>query len=215
MHNALLYEKKEGGKVLCNLCSHHCLIEDRRFGICNVRQNLSGTLFTHSYGNLVSANVDPIEKKPLFHLLPGSASYSIAAAGCNFRCGFCQNWQISQKKEADKLRMTLAYSTPEKIVKEAVRSGCKSISYTYTEPTIFFEYALDTARLAKKAGLYNVFVTNGYMTKECLNMLRGILDAANVDLKSFSDDYYRRSCGASLKPRAGDNRIYAQAWDLG
>lgn len=200
MKEALLYDKKEDKKVLCRLCGHRCIISDGKFGICNVRQNIEGALYTHSYGNLISANVDPIEKKPIFHLLPGSVSYSIATAGCNFRCDFCQNWQISQKKEADKLGITPIYTPPEKIVREAKHSGCKTISYTYTEPTIFFEYALEIARPAKEDGLYNVFVTNGYMTKECLDMLKGLLDAANVDLKSFSEDYYHKTCGAHLEP---------------
>lgn len=200
MKEALLYEKKEDKKVLCNLCSHRCLVADGSFGICGVRQNTGGTLYTHSYGNLISANIDPIEKKPIFHLLPGSASYSIATAGCNFRCGFCQNWQISQKKEADRLGAAPVYTPPEKIVQEAARSACKSIAYTYTEPTIFFEYALEVAKLAKKQGLYNVFVTNGYMTKESLDMLNGLLDAANVDLKSFREAFYKKTCGAHLRP---------------
>lgn len=200
MKEALLYDKKENKKVLCNLCSHCCLIADGGYGVCQVRQNIGGVLYSHSYGNLISANVDPIEKKPLFHFLPGSVSYSVATAGCNFRCGFCQNWQISQKQEADRMGLKPLSRTPERIAKEALESGCKSISYTYTEPTIFFEYALETGRLAKKSGLYNIFVTNGYMTKECLDEAKGMLDAANVDLKSFSDDYYKKTCGARLKP---------------
>ena len=200
MKEALLYDRKEDKKVLCNLCSHHCLIADGKYGICQVRQNIGGILYTHSYGNLISANVDPIEKKPIFHLLPGSVSYSIATAGCNFRCDFCQNWQISQKEEADRIGIRPLSKTPEKIVNEALEAGCKSISYTYTEPTIFFEYALETGRIAKKKGLYNIFVTNGYMTKDCLNMSAGMLDAANVDLKSFNDEYYKKTCGGRLKP---------------
>lgn len=200
MKEALLYDKKEDKNILCNLCNHHCLITEGKFGVCGVRQNSGGILYTHSYGDLVSANIDPIEKKPMFHFLPGSVSYSIATAGCNFRCSFCQNWQISQKKEAERLGAGSFYMSAEEIVREAKRSRCKSISYTYTEPTIFFEYALEVARLAKKEGLYNVFVTNGYMTKECLDMLNGVLDAANVDLKSFSEDYYKKVCGAHLKP---------------
>jgi pyruvate formate lyase activating enzyme len=207
MKEALLYDKKEdlsdrqvGKKVLCALCSHRCLIADGKFGICNVRQNKDGILYTHSYGNPISANIDPIEKKPLFHFFSGSVSYSIATAGCNFRCDFCQNWQISQKKEADRMGLKPLSRTPEKIVEEALAAGCKSISYTYTEPTIFFEYALETGRIARKSGLYNIFVTNGYMTKECLDLSGDMLDAANVDLKSFSDDYYKKVCGAHLKP---------------
>lgn len=200
MKEALLYDKKEDRKVLCRLCNHHCLISEGKFGICGVRQNVGGILYTHSYENLISANVDPIEKKPIFHLLPGSVSYSIATAGCNFHCDFCQNWQISQKNEANKYGVNPLRTPPGQVVENAVRYGCKSISYTYTEPTIFFEYALEIARLAKKEGLYNIFVTNGYMTEECLDMLKGILDAANVDLKSFSDEYYKKTCGARLKP---------------
>jgi len=200
MKEALLYGKKEDKKVLCHLCAHLCLISEGKFGICGVRQNIEGVLYTHSYGKLISSSVDPIEKKPIFHLLPGSRSYSIAAAGCNFRCDFCQNWQISQKKEADGMRLS-AFDVPcEEIIREAKQSKCGSISYTYTEPTIFFEYAFEIAGLAKKEGLLNIFVTNGYMTKECLDMLAGVLDAANVDLKSFSDGYYKKICGGALKP---------------
>ncbi|MDD5449988.1 MAG: AmmeMemoRadiSam system radical SAM enzyme [Candidatus Omnitrophica bacterium] len=200
MKEALLYEKKDDKKVLCGLCAHKCLIAEGGCGICNVRQNIDGVLYTRSYGNLISANIDPIEKKPLFHFLPGSFSYSISAAGCNFRCGFCQNWQISQKKEADRMGLTSLSRTPADIAREAQVSGCKSISYTYTEPTIFFEYALETGRFAKEKKLGNVFVTNGYMTRECLEMSKGMLDAANVDLKSFSDEYYKKTCGGRLKP---------------
>ncbi|MCX5716258.1 MAG: AmmeMemoRadiSam system radical SAM enzyme [Candidatus Omnitrophica bacterium] len=199
MKEALLYVKKEEKKVLCGLCSHRCLIAGGKFGYCGVRQNKDGILYTHSYGNLVAANVDPIEKKPIFHMLPGSASYSIAAAGCNFRCDFCQNWEISQKDEAGAGRDPL-YVPPAKTVSEAGRSGARSISYTYTEPTIYFEYSLDTGRLAKKEGLYNIYVTNGFMTKECLDALKGVLDAANVDLKSFSSEYYKKVCKGRLEP---------------
>jgi len=200
MKEALLYEKKEDKRALCHLCAHRCLISDGKFGVCGVRQNINGVLYTHSYGKLISSNIDPIEKKPIFHLLPGSRSYSIAAAGCNFHCDFCQNWQISQKSQADTLRLAPFDVPCEEIIREARQSKCESISYTYTEPTIFFEYAFEIAKLAKKEGLFNVFVTNGYMTKECLDMLGGVLDAANVDLKSFSDDYYKKVCGGRLKP---------------
>jgi len=200
IREALLYDKKEGNKVLCNLCNHRCLIPEAKYGICNVRQNIDGALFTHSYGNLISASADPIEKKPIFHFLPGTNSYSIATAGCNLRCDFCQNWQISQKKEADRYGVRPQNTSPDVIVDSAKRYRCKSISYTYTEPTIFFEYAYDIATLAKEEGLYNIFVTNGFMTKDCLGMLKGILDAANIDLKSFSEDYYKKTCGAQLKP---------------
>jgi pyruvate formate lyase activating enzyme len=200
LKEALLYKKRGDSKVSCFLCSHHCLIADGKFGICNVRENRGGTLYTHAYGKLVARNIDPIEKKPLYHFFPGSTSFSIATPGCNFQCGFCQNWQISQIKEAKNLALRSEEVKPEEIVNQAKRSGSKSISYTYTEPTIFFEYALDVGQLAKGEGLYNVFVTNGYMTEETIRMARPWLDAANVDLKSFDDAYYRKLCKGSLGP---------------
>lgn len=200
LKEAFLYKKLPDKKVSCFLCSHHCVISESNFGVCQVRQNKDGTLYTYAYGEVAAANIDPIEKKPIFHILPGSRSYSIAAIGCNFRCGFCQNWQISQKKEADKLAVNQTAMSPQDIVNNALKFKCESISYTYTEPTIFFEYALETARRAKEKGLYNIFVTNGYMTKEALEMIKPYLDGANVDLKFFSDEQYRKVCGAKLKP---------------
>ena len=197
---ALLYEKLEDNKVHCFLCSHHCRIAEGRFGICGVRENRKGTLYTHAYGRVIAQHVDPIEKKPLYHFLPGSTSFSIAAAGCNFQCGFCQNWQISQVSEAKVLGLRSEEVEPAEIVRQAKRSGSRSISYTYTEPTIFFEYAYEIARLARGEGLYNVFVTNGYMTEAMIGMVHPFLDAANIDLKSFSDDTYRKLCKASLAP---------------
>jgi len=200
LKEALLYKKLEDNKVSCFLCAHRCLIADGHFGICQARQNKGGRLYTLAYGELCAANIDPIEKKPIFHMLPGSKSYSFAALGCNFHCGFCQNWQISQKKEADKLGINLEPKSPEKIVSEAWQCKCQSISYTYSEPTIFFEYALETAKLAREKGLYNIFVTNGYMTPEALEMIKPYLDAANVDLKYFNDENYRKVCGGRLQP---------------
>jgi pyruvate formate lyase activating enzyme len=197
---ALLYKKMEDNKASCFLCSHHCLISDGKFGICNVRENRGGTLYTHSYGKLVAQNIDPIEKKPLYHFMPGSTSFSIATAGCNFQCGFCQNWQISQIKEAKALGLPSEEVKPEEVVMHAKRAGSKSISYTYTEPTIFFEYAYDVGQLANKEGLYNVFVTNGFMTEEMIRMAQPFLDAANIDLKSYNDDYYRKLCKGRLEP---------------
>jgi len=195
-----LYEKLEANKVHCFLCSHHCIISDGKFGVCNVRENRGGILYTQSYGRLVAQHIDPIEKKPLYHFLPGSSSFSIAAMGCNFQCGFCQNWQISQVKEAKSLGVNPQEVEPEEVVKQAKRSGSKSVSYTYTEPTIFFEYAYAIGQLAKEEGLYNVFVTNGYMTEEMIHKIHPYLDAANIDLKSFSDDYYRKLCKGRLAP---------------
>ncbi len=196
---ALLYEKTKGNLLHCFLCSHHCRIADEKFGLCGVRQNVGGVLYTLVYGELIAAHVDPIEKKPLYHFLPGSRSYSIATIGCNFRCGFCQNWQISQASKKNGTMKGIA-AAPEEVVREAKRSGCASLSYTYTEPTIYFEYAYDCARLAKKEGLANVFVTNGYMTRECIEVIRPYLNAANIDLKSFSNDFYRKICKGTLQP---------------
>ncbi|MEW6170163.1 MAG: AmmeMemoRadiSam system radical SAM enzyme [Candidatus Omnitrophota bacterium] len=197
---AVLYKKTANLEVECFLCSHFCRIKEGKFGFCGVRQNIKGVLYTHSYGKVIAKNIDPIEKKPIFHMLPGSSSFSIATLGCNFRCGFCQNWQISQIKEIEDLNRKVYDIKPEEIVREAKESNCKSISYTYTEPTIFFEYAFDIAKLAKKEGLYNIFVTNGYMTKEALELIKPYLDAANVDLKFFNNDGYKRVCAGSLRP---------------
>lgn len=192
---AMLYEKLDGGKVYCYLCSHHCRVLPGKFGICGVRQNIDGKLLTLIYGEVIAEHVDPIEKKPLYHFLPGTGSYSIATIGCNFKCAFCQNWEISQSRDVSK-----NFVKPEDVIKETKRTGCKSISYTYTEPTIFFEYAYDIAKLAKKQGLYNNFVTNGYMTKKALETIRPYLDSANVDLKGFSQEFYSRFCKARLEP---------------
>ncbi|PIQ89547.1 MAG: AmmeMemoRadiSam system radical SAM enzyme [Candidatus Omnitrophica bacterium CG11_big_fil_rev_8_21_14_0_20_42_13] len=200
MKEALLYKKLENKKVACFLCAHHCNIASGGVGVCGVRKNINGELFTFSYGNLISANLDPIEKKPLFHFMPGSSSYSIAAKGCNFRCGFCQNWQISQDRDIDGRGEFNKEYLPENVVKAAVKSGAKSVSYTYTEPTIFFEYAMDIAKAANSNGLKNVFVTNGYMTADALKLIRPYLDAANIDLKSFRDDFYKKVCAGRLLP---------------
>jgi len=200
LKEALLYKKLEGSKVHCYLCNHHCKITDEKFGICSVRENKGGVLYTHAYGEVIAQHIDPIEKKPLYHFLPGSRSFSIAAIGCNFQCGFCQNWQISQVKEAKALGFRSQEVKPEEVVKQAKQNSSRSISYTYTEPTIFFEYAFEIGQLAKKEGLYNVFVTNGYMTEEMIQMVHPYLDAANIDLKSFTDDYYKRVCKGRLAP---------------
>ena len=164
-----------------------------------MRKNIDGKLYSLNYYKVCAANPDPIEKKPLFHFLPGSRSFSIAAVGCNFRCEFCQNWQISQAA-LETGRIDGETIAPEQIVEMAVRSGCKSMAYTYTEPTIFMELCNDCARPAKERGLANVFVSNGYMTREAIDFAAGWLDAINVDLKAFSDDYYKNLCGARLGP---------------
>jgi pyruvate formate lyase activating enzyme len=204
----MFYEKLDDKRVNCNLCSHRCSqIADTKRGICGVRENRDGTLYSLVYGKTVARSVDPIEKKPLFNFLPGSSAYSIATVGCNFRCDNCQNYDISQlPKEQGAIVGADVY--PEEIVLAAKLSNCQSIAYTYSEPTIFFEYALDIAKHAKEEGIRNVFVTNGYITPEALKEISPYLDAANIDLKSFSDDFYRKRCGAHLEPVLDSIRLY-------
>jgi len=199
MKEAMLYSPLEEGKVRCYLCNHHCIISPSKRGICGVRENQEGKLYTLVFGRAISLNVDPIEKKPIFHLYPGSTSFSIATVGCNFRCLQCQNHEISQMP-ADQGRIDGSTVAPSKIVSLAKEHRCQSISYTYTEPTIYFEYAYETAALASKDGIKNIFVTNGYMTEEALKTIQPYLDAANVDLKSFQEKFYKEICGSRLKP---------------
>jgi pyruvate formate lyase activating enzyme len=192
-----MFYKREGDKqVRCGLCRFNCLIGDGARGICAVRENRGGTLYSLVYGKLCAEQVDPIEKKPLFHVMPGTKTYSIATMGCNFHCHHCQNYTISQVDRNAPIRGT--EQTPQEVVRRAAGSGCGSISYTYTEPTIFFEFAYDTARLAREAGLKNVFVTNGYITREALTTIAPFLDAANIDLKGFSEGFYRDYVHARL-----------------
>jgi len=197
---AILYEPLKNRKVQCNLCNHRCVISDGQRGKCGVRENEGGILISLVYGRLIASHVDPIEKKPFFHFLPGSLSYSIATVGCNFSCLFCQNADISRMPADNNGKIAGTFCDSTSVVEEAQKSGCRSIAYTYTEPTVFFEFAMDTAKLAKENGLRNVFVTNGYMTPEALDEIRPFLDAANVDLKAFQENFYRQICGASLKP---------------
>jgi pyruvate formate lyase activating enzyme len=195
---AVLGLAEADGSVRCVACAHRCLIRPGRLGICHVRENRNGALVTLVFGQAVAASADPIEKKPLFHFYPGSTAFSIATRGCNFHCLHCQNWAISQAESAGQAP---SFSLPPDRVVEAARAaGARSIAYTYTEPTIFIEYVLATARLASEAGLANVLVTNGYMTSEALDLLGPVIAAANVDLKSFDDRFYRRVCGARLAP---------------
>ncbi len=197
---ALLYQRKEDGSVLCRLCSHYCLIENSSLGRCGVRENRGGVLYSLVYGRAISLSMDPVEKKPLYHFLPGSLTCSFATAGCNFSCRFCQNYSIAALKGPEAARGVDKFISPEIIIDGALAGRAKSISYTYTEPTVFFEYALDTARLAREKNLKNIFVTNGYMSPEALEMFSPYLDGANLDLKYFSRELYREVCGASLKP---------------
>jgi pyruvate formate lyase activating enzyme len=199
MKEAYLYDKLENERVRCVLCNHHCLIESGTKGRCGVRENRSGTLVSLVYGKVVASHVDPIEKKPLFHYLPGTLSYSIATVGCNFKCLFCQNADISQMP-SDHERITGQQMTPARIVEEASASRSATIAYTYTEPTIYFELAVDTARIATQRGFKNVFVSNGYMTTQCLQEIFPDLHAANIDLKAFSESFYKEQCGAKLGP---------------
>ncbi|MFW6137852.1 MAG: AmmeMemoRadiSam system radical SAM enzyme [Spirochaetota bacterium] len=197
---AMMYEKLDGRKVHCYLCAHNCRIAISRYGICGVRQNIDGTLYSLVYGELIAASIDPVEKKPLYHFLSGTLTYSIATIGCNFKCGYCQNWQISQASKKNGSIGAGKEYTPQQVVEEAQKSGCQSISYTYTEPVIFFEFAYDAAKLAAERGLKNIFVTNGYISPTALESITPYLDAANVDLKSFRDEYYRKICKARLAP---------------
>lgn len=200
LKEAVLWEPLgEDKKVNCRLCNWRCNINDGKLGRCFVRQNIGGTLYSLNYYKVISANPDPIEKKPLFHFQPGSRSFSIAAMGCNFQCEFCQNWQISQTA-ADGSEIDGQPITPEQIVAAAKRSGCKSIAYTYTEPTIFMELCNDCGKLAKDNGIANVFVSNGFMTTEAIAFACDWLDGINIDLKAFNEEFYRRLCKGRLQP---------------
>ncbi len=199
MQEALLYKQLPHSRVRCHLCAHRCVIDKGHLGLCQVRENRGGTLYTLVYGRTISQAVDPIEKKPLYHFHPGSLAFSIATPGCNFRCAWCQNWEISQRPRVGDL-LTGLQATPDQLAATARRQGCRSIAYTYTEPVVFFEYARDIAVAARREGLANIFVSNGYMTKETLDLARDWLDAVNIDLKAFRDSTYRRYVGARLQP---------------
>ena len=199
MKEAMEYEKLVDGRIRCRLCAHNCLIKKGQRGICAVRENIDGTLFSLVYGKVISMNIDPIEKKPLFHVLPGTTSLSIATAGCNFRCKHCQNYDISQYPRERKFPIPGKDVSAEAIVEAAVAGRCESIAYTYTEPTIFFEFAYDCARLAHEKGIRNVFVSNGYTGTEAVRRIAPYLSADNIDLKG-SDKFYREVCGAKLAP---------------
>jgi pyruvate formate lyase activating enzyme len=193
----VLAERQADGSVRCGVCAHRCLVRPGRGGICGVRENVGGVLVCHAYGAVAALGVDPIEKKPLFHVDPGSLSFSIATLGCPFHCRFCQNWEIAQGPRLG-LDLPITPLRPDQVVEEARRCGARSIAYTYVEPTVFLEYALDTARLAREAGLRNLFITDGYATPAAVGLLGKVLDAANVDLKAFDDRFYRQLCGARL-----------------
>jgi len=197
MHEALRYTNIGNKAVQCSLCNHRCTIADGKHGICGVRENRGGILYATTYGLVSAESVDPIEKKPLYHYLPGTLSYSLGGIGCNFRCEHCQNWHISQ---ADRAQARLFSLSPEEGVFRALASSCASISWTYNEPTIWHEYTLDMGMLARSKGLGTCYVTNGYITEDALRELSPMLAAYRVDLKAFTDDFYRKICGGHLQP---------------
>jgi pyruvate formate lyase activating enzyme len=196
LKEAMLYEK-EDAKVRCNICAHHCHITENGYGVCRTRQNIDGKLFTLIYSSVSSSHVDPIEKKPLYHFFPGALVFSLGTVSCNFRCKHCQNWNISAAKVGEVYTLEMP---PEEAIRQTKKSGCDGIAWTYNEPTIWFEYTYDSAKLAKRDGLYTVYVTNGYISEEALNEIAPFLDAANVDVKAFSDSFYKKISGAKLEP---------------
>ena len=197
MKEAMFYEKKKGNAVQCHLCPRNCIIAEGKRGNCRTRENQKGKLVSLSYASPCAAAIDPIEKKPMFHFIPGTGAYSIGTAGCNLHCKFCQNWTTSQAAPEDVLS---EHIEPKDVVKSAIEAGCKSIAYTYNEPVAFYEYALDTARIARKKGLKNVIVSSGFIQKEPLLEWCKFMDGANIDLKGFSDDFYRKITTAWLEP---------------
>ncbi len=207
MHKAVLYEKLEEKKVRCLACRHKCVISHNSTGICGVRFNKDGGLYLLVYGRASGVNIDPVEKKPLYHFLPGSPVFSLGTVGCNFGCDFCQNWETSQASKEIKPENRLAEVPllgdnlpPKEIVSQCIAKNIPSIAYTYNEPAIFFEYAYDTAKLAHSKGIKNIFVSNGYESEEALNLIKPYLDAMNIDIKSFNDAFYKKLCRARLQP---------------
>ncbi|MBU1568596.1 MAG: AmmeMemoRadiSam system radical SAM enzyme [Proteobacteria bacterium] len=200
MGRAVWWEVQADGTLQCGLCAHGCCLRDGQRGLCGVRVRREDRIDSLVYGRIVAEHVDPIEKKPVFHVLPGSLSYSIATHGCNFRCLHCQNAGISQVPRGMAVETSGVFRRPEQIIVSAIAGGCRSISYTYVEPTIFFEYAYDCCLLAFENGLKNIFVSNGYMTKEVVVVLAPVLTAINIDLKSFRDAFYKKVCGARVQP---------------
>lgn len=193
---ALLYEKLADKVVKCLVCPRNCVIKPDQVGFCRTRENKKGKLYTLIYAEVTSMAVDPIEKKPLFHFWPGSLAFSISTVGCSFTCPWCQNWQISQASPG---KIFSEQADPEEVIKLTKRYKCRSIAYTYNEPIIWFEYVLDTARLAKKENLFNLLVTNGFISLEALEVIAPFIDAVNVDIKGFTEEFYRKYCGATLK----------------
>jgi len=208
MHRAVLFKKaSDNNTVQCTACSHYCAIPENKTGICGVRKNVNGTLFLIVYGKPVALHIDPIEKKPLYHFYPGEKVLSLGTFGCNFRCDFCQNYEMSQMKDEDRSGNKVDYFSeqledwsPGRIVQYAQEKNIPMISYTYNEPAIFVEYAHDIMLLAHENNIKNVYVSNGYESREALEYVGPYLDAANIDLKSFRDEFYRKLCGGKLMP---------------
>jgi pyruvate formate lyase activating enzyme len=199
LFKARLWKQLKDGVVQCRLCNHYCTIKPGKRGKCGVRENQDGILYALNYGKIAAMGLDPVEKKPLYHFQPGTQTFSFATMGCNFNCTFCQNWSLSQPPREDG-QIKGQILTPEQLVSEAIRQKAASISYTYSEPTIFFEIMQDTARLAKAKGLKNIMVSNGFMSRECLDELAPLINAINVDLKCFTEDFYQEISGARLQP---------------
>ncbi len=199
MKETYLYKKLENRKVQCVTCAHFCSLSEKEKGKCGVRKNIDGNLYSLNYQKAVALNIDPIEKKPFFHFFPGSLSLSVGSAGCAFSCKNCQNWEISQRPKTTE-DVEGEEVSPEKIIETAKKYRVPSISYTYTDPLAFFEYALDTMKIAKKGGFKNCFVSHGFMTPESRKEIIPHLDAINIDIKSFSEKFYQENCGARLNP---------------
>ncbi len=195
MKEARWYVKLKDKKVQCKLCPHCCVIEEHELGRCSVRKNVAGKLYSSVYNQPIATAIDPIEKKPLYHFLPGTKVFSLGTVGCNFKCKYCQNWQLSRSKD-----VAIREMSPKEIVNEAAKEKCSSIAYTYNDPIVFMEYVLDIARLAKKKGIRNVFVSNGYINREPLKELCNHIDAAAIDLKGFTEKFYKDFCDGKLKP---------------
>lgn len=219
MKESLLYRHLNKNKVQCQTCNHYCILDNDQLGKCWVRKNIQGKLYVLNYQKVVALSIDPIEKKPLFHFLPSTHSLSLASPGCNFSCPNCQNWMISQgpkltgQIKGEKIE-------PQRIVEMTLRNQLPSISYTYTEPTVFLEYSLEIMKLAQKQGIKNVWVTNGFFSEQTFELIKPYLDATNIDLKSFSNDFYQQQCGAKLQPvldnlkRIAKNKIWLEITTL-
>ncbi len=200
LQKAWLSKKLKSGKILCEACSQACILDESEYGICGVRRVESGELKLLVYGIAAAINIDPVEKKPMFHFLPKSRAFSVGTVGCNFSCKFCQNYTISQYPKEHENRVAGDRVSPKQIVELAIKNRCDSIAYTYNEPVVFFEYSYDIAKLAHENGLKNIYVTSGYETKKAIDLLEPYIDGMNIDIKSFSNEFYKEICGAKLKP---------------